>query len=265
MSPSESELRAALHEGEGDQLDATALIARAHVLRHQRQRRIHTALGVAAAVVVIGGGVAGLVSYATGDQHTEAGGSGASIPAAASGGVGGVAHAQAESSAASRPIPSARMTPKRTHIGPGPAIATQGGGRDEPASCAGRPNPLTLPSSGADRSGALFTRSVARIRVCAYAPVAPHRLRSELLGVQQSVTLARTLEAMPVRSQHPSCSRTAVRPGRLELHAVDANGHRSRPVVVTVGCGESKATNGVAVRFVRTTALPQSVLEMLAP
>jgi hypothetical protein len=70
MSPTESELRAALRSGEGGGLDPDAVISRARGVRHARRVRFGS---IAAAVVIVGGVAAGVTALQSGgSQHPAA-------------------------------------------------------------------------------------------------------------------------------------------------------------------------------------------------
>ncbi len=58
MSPSESELRAALRAGEGDTVAADEIIAHARSARHERRKTLAAMGGAVAAVLAVGGTVA---------------------------------------------------------------------------------------------------------------------------------------------------------------------------------------------------------------
>jgi hypothetical protein len=89
MSPSEFDLRAALHEGEGDAIDLAQLIAGAEARRAQRRVRIQSAAAVAAIVAVVGFGGSLLWSSGGGNNSSSSGQSQlsrGSAPNAAAGG-----------------------------------------------------------------------------------------------------------------------------------------------------------------------------------
>lgn len=250
MSPSESELRAALHEGEGEPLDAGGLIAHAQGVARHRQRRIRTAFSAAAGVVVVGG-VVTLVSLAAGGgTHTEADGSAArpesAGAAAAAGSIPTTFHsgrAPAGGGAGSREVPASVSTGRST----------------QPEACGSAlSGPALSHRSGA--STALFPRPVASIRVCAPAH-SPQPAASALLSGPAAAQLAGTLESghAPAPAQCPEPS--AVRP--LVLHAVDAGGHASAPVELDLSCSTVTASNGSAVRYVPVTNLPAPVRRLL--
>lgn len=68
MSPSESELRGALRIGEGEGVDPDAVISRARGTRHARRLRVGS---IAAAVVVVGGVAAGVVTLRGGNAPSH--------------------------------------------------------------------------------------------------------------------------------------------------------------------------------------------------
>src|SRR4051812_11297429 len=87
MSPSESELRAALHHGEGDSPDAGKLIAHAADLRRERTRRVNTVLAGTAGVALVGlfaDGLTALRGDDSGASADRAGGAALSRPNAGS-------------------------------------------------------------------------------------------------------------------------------------------------------------------------------------
>jgi len=72
MSPSESELRASLRAGEGDRLDADAVVAQARTARRDRRRNQAAIGGAVVAVLAVGGVITGVqVSH---KDHTQAAG-----------------------------------------------------------------------------------------------------------------------------------------------------------------------------------------------
>lgn len=128
MSPSEDELRAALHAGEGAGVDADAAIMRARATR--RTRRIRFA-GVAAAVLVVGGVAAGVTALSGGGP-----GAPAAQPGADATGTAPNRSAVTATSGPSRPT-STTQTPSST-----------------PVACPPRPANLMLPGAAAPASSA---------------------------------------------------------------------------------------------------------------
>jgi len=76
MSPSESELRASLHAGEGDHLDVDAVLAHARSARRDRRRNRLAIGGTVAAVLAVAGVITGV--QLNKDDHKQAGGPGPS-------------------------------------------------------------------------------------------------------------------------------------------------------------------------------------------
>jgi hypothetical protein len=158
MSPSEFDLRAALHEGEGDPIDIGQLIAGAEARRAQRRVRIQSAAAVAAIVAVVGFG--GSLLWRSGGGHNSAssGQTQLSRPALHSEPANG----------------SAR----------GPAAA---------ASAAGCPDTFPryeLPGGGSPgqfgSTGPLFDKPVSSVLVCSYGVAAP---RASSAGAPNAVRL----------------------------------------------------------------------------
>jgi hypothetical protein len=78
MSPSESELRASLHAGEGDQVDVDAVLANARSTHRERRRNAFAIGGAVAAVLAVGGVITGVQLGK--DDHKSAAGPGSSAP-----------------------------------------------------------------------------------------------------------------------------------------------------------------------------------------
>lgn len=269
MSPNEAQLRAALHEGEGESIDAGALISHAAGVRQQRRRRIYVAAGAAAAMAVLGVGIAALTN--TGGHHNSTAGG---ANAAANNG----AHAPA------RP-PVAAPRPNTDHgtsaaggaaIGPDMKKSSATEKSNPPPSPAG---PLSAPPPGCPQSapryllpggggsgqfGAsqpLFTHHVAKIVVCGYPAKASAGVRHLSVRGREATAVAAALESAPTTYRAGTCpgAEPAVS-GKLELLATGPNGARSKPVVITVGC-RTMATNGTAVRYL--DSLPHRFLGLL--
>jgi hypothetical protein len=100
MSPSESDLRAALHDGDGDPLDVDSLLG--HAQARAAQRRVRMLSTAAIVAVVAGAGVGGGYLLSSGsDSRTSstAGGAGSGVYGAESGGSERVAVNTAPSAA----------------------------------------------------------------------------------------------------------------------------------------------------------------------
>jgi hypothetical protein len=79
MSPSESELRASLRAGEGEQLDVDAVLAHARSVRRDRRRNALAIGGAVVAVLAVGGVITGV--QLSKDSNKQPGGAGSSSPA----------------------------------------------------------------------------------------------------------------------------------------------------------------------------------------
>jgi hypothetical protein len=159
MSPTESDLRSSLRDGEGDVPNVNRIMAGAQAARSQRRSRI---LSTAAAVVVVAGVSIGGVEFArhngNGPSHDRtvdtAGGAPVAAAAASGGSANGAASKAAASAAAN--VPAARS---------GATSATAG-------HCPASFPHTVLPGGGSPgqfgASGTLFTKPVASIVVCTY-------------------------------------------------------------------------------------------------
>jgi len=248
MSPSEGQLRAALHEGEGDTVDAGALIEHASCVRRERRRRVYMVAGSAAAVAVIGVGVASWV--ASGGDKSES------------------TAAHADRQRAIQPGPASRAAGGRSDASvSGGHLKHDAAPRRAPAECPAAAPRYLLPGGGSGQFGAsdpLFTHNVDNIVVCAYPAEASHGARRVELGAEQSANLAESLESSPTTLTVPGrkCANVDTLGGTLDLMAFDANGAASKPVLITLGCPRNTATNGTAVRYV--AELPDRLIGLLS-
>ena len=230
MSPSEYQLRAALHHGEGDGVDAGAVIARARAIRHTQRVRVAS---VAAAVVLVGGvGTgAGLLAGHSGHPTRTSAGSAAKAPAL-------------------QPLSSLQQTPF--------AVANGGQTGGAAASVPGPQCPATLPVLAAPGGGGtgqfggsdqLLNQPVVSMQICGYGAQTVSGAPS--LGTSMSVgdSGAREIAAsLNNASTRPSPFACVIQPARaLAIYAISARG--ALPVVtVHLDC-RGTATNGTAVRY----------------
>ena len=140
MSPTENDLRAALHDGEGDGVDPNRIIFRAQRERAARRSKLLNAAAAVIVVVGIGGGGAWLLAQGNGDEKaSNSGAAGGGNSAALDHGTSAYGAARA------------------------PGAAPQG---SSAATC-----PATMPRypqpAGA-ASGSLFDRPVTSALVCSY-------------------------------------------------------------------------------------------------
>lgn len=242
MSPSEFDLRAALHEGdEGDLPDAGLIIAKATRMRYERRKRITAiASGIAVTAVVVTGFTL-LVRIGSGQE---------------SGGSAGGAAAS---------VPRANIQAGRVPVAGSSASAAQGAqsSGDARSSAAAVACPKTFPQQalpgggGTDQFGAdsaLFARPVGAVRICIYG------IAGTLSGAKdaQGWTATTFVQSLESGSKSPQSCPVAIDEGSLAVYAFASDGSQLRPVTVRLGCPEL-ATNGTAVRYVSTqlaTLLP---------
>jgi hypothetical protein len=244
VSPNEAQLRAFLHDGEGDAPDANVLISHAQRVRRDRHRRITSIASGTAVVAVVVTGVGFLISGARDNENAGSAGGGNAAGSAAS--------AAASNGAADKQAPVA--APHRTADGfraeAAPSSAAQ-------LRCPAAPLHYMLPGGGGlgayGSSEKLFASPVGAMKLCSYPVVSSQGPVATTLTGADARHFAATLEAAPVTNgttPRPGCASDALVGRQIEVLAVDSAGRRIKPVVITVGmCGSSKATNGTAVRY----------------
>jgi hypothetical protein len=246
MSPSESDLRAALRDGEGDDLNVDRIIAGGRALRARRRARMMTAaavtvlvagLGTGGAVLLSGNGNSESGSKANGgtsfDQRRAQSGTAGSLNGAAG---GGAAASAANPPKAAAPNDSVTAVPCPASL---PDYRLPGGGSPG--------------QFGAD--GPLFSRTVDSIVVCAYgtpsaaATARPHRL---VLTDGAATAVADSLEKAPRTKPTGACPflRTADAQA-IAIVGVAADGKVVGTVTTTVGdpACSVRVTNGTALRY----------------
>ncbi len=242
MSPSESQLRAALHEGEGDPLDAGLLIAHANRLRRDRRQRVNRLAGATLVVGLIGGGL--MLLGRNGGMESGGGSS-----AGGGGGMGGAASAEAAPGAQNRP---ASATAPATSV---PSRSAGGGGGvndyGEPTqACPKVPDRVEV-RSGLTEGGAvraLVPINTTSIRACAYPGGALQR--TALFQSDRAKVLSDAVNSAGTEPAPAARTCTKDEPtGTVELLPYSPNGKRAKPVVVTVTCPNAIATNGVVTRY----------------
>lgn len=248
MSPSESQLRAALRSGEGDGVDADVLIARARRARRDRRRRITAAAGISVAVAVVGVGTAAIVASSSG----HSGNAGKVAGAAAASASGGGASRSAAAGGAAPYLPT----------GTGPT-SSRVRASAKPPGCPAHPEHYMVPGGGGTgqfgSTEPLFARTVSALTVCAYpAQGAP---RSTVITGSAARGLAATLDAAPATAGGETSLCPSSTSAVVELLGTDARGQRLRPVVITVSCPHVQATDGTAVRYLKS--LPPVVSRQL--
>jgi hypothetical protein len=220
MSPNESQLRAALRDGEGRSLDVDAVVAGAVRVRRARRQRITSVAG--AVVIVAGVATGGALLFGHGSGGGAAGSAatyGLSRSAQPAGGhATRYAQEPAASAAAARiPCPASQ-----------PRLMPPGGG-----------------GSGLfGGNGALFGRSVSVVKVCGY----PSGRSVVLTGARARAVVTSMESASKSRIPRQCPDSTTGVSASLAVYAVDASGNPSRVVTVTLGC-RGLLTNGTAVRY----------------
>jgi hypothetical protein len=240
VSPSESDLRAALRAGEGDGLDPDSVLTAARAARHQRRVRIASAAGAVVLVGAVAGGV-GIANLRSPGQPTAANHPTGATSTAASGSqnlLGG------SSSAADVPGPV------------GAALAT--------LTCPATPTRYLLPGGGGTGqfggTSALFAQPVAAIKVCVYPAGTGTPARSFVLTGADAQSLANRLDAGPTAPLScPMIKSTPQEQTTYEALAVTSSGTKL-PAVTVVG---GRITNGTAVRF--GCAAPPTLSRLVPP
>jgi hypothetical protein len=236
VSPTESQLRAALQEGAGRGLDADAIIARAERYRRARRQRI-TNIAAAAAVVCVfvGGGTWFAVSNSDNEQSGNA--------------SGGAALAPDEGHKAPRRQATARPAPRPAPSRPAPSPAASFGTSATAAACPTKARPISVPAAASTGTD-LFPEQPSAITACGYVTDARVRHRAVLHGAvaQHVATTLDNGSTTPVGSDN-GCPVGSNRGRRILLFAVGTDGARAKPVQVTVRCANVVATNGQVARY----------------
>jgi hypothetical protein len=209
MSPNESQLRAALHDGEGDGIDPNRVIAQAQLIRRRRRVTIASVAGTVAAVAAIA---------ITVPLIARGGGSAASSRNAVTSQQDHAAAGQATGSASSA-VPSSGAK------GGAPPLAT------EPPACPESAPAVSLPSAAsAGGGGQLFPTPITALRICDVTD-----RTSYVFTGDKAQTLADDLNALPASSPAAPCP-SDYGPV-VVLIAIDANGDQTHAVGNAGGCG----------------------------
>ena len=249
MSPSEDDLRAALHEGDAKDLNVDQLIL--HARARVAQRRVHLLSGAAITAVVAAIGVGGvLLANSGGDQGS------ASDAGAPAGTVFGAEHQRA-AQASSPDAPVANAPAAGGGVSADSALAVR---------CPRTPPRYLLPGGGSPGqfggSEPLFKKPVSSVVVCAYgaatkpltmggsAAVYPARLVLRDGAAQSLVT---SLESAPKEPTHEKCpyiqsSASTRNFAFIGLTADDRPAGKAVTASTTPGCG-GQVTNGTAIRY----------------
>lgn len=253
MSPSESQLRAALQQGEGSGPNPDMIIGAARKLQRERREtrtRIATAI---AAVVVLGGVGVGITRHndtrqtAAADRATEKSGT-QSLHSLAGGtnaaGAGGGAVAGGPLAPAAGSVPS-----------PGNPVANFGAGNNGP--CPATPVRYLLPGGGGtDQFGSsspIVGKPVSSLTFCVYDATASTStfLGSQLLDGTAAQEFVSRVEAGTTRHDPSYC----LAPRSVEIIPVGTDGKGLTPLSVVGGCQQVTISNGTAVRYLDVSAL----------
>jgi hypothetical protein len=241
MSPSEFDLRAALHDGEGEQLDVDRLVVHARAHAAQRRVRVLSAAAVVAVITGVGVGIAVSDGNGHGSPSDSAAGAGAAVtsPAVAAGRTPKPAAPEQSRSSGYGTMNGSAMDaalvrcPERF---PGATAAVKGTG--SPA--AGTP---------------LFRTQVSSVVVCAYgtqarwgsaSPPRPHR--ADLHG-GAARRLAASLASASATAPAPRSCPGAAGPYAFAFIGLDGNGVRAGTAVVEMSSCGSTVTSGGTVRY----------------
>lgn len=231
MSPSEFDLRAALHDGEGDVPDASRIIATVARARYERRRRIVGIGSAAAAVAVVATGITLLARTGNTEQAGSGGGVAASAPA-----FGGAGHGYAGGLSGARREPAS----------PADSAAASAERAASQVPCPTTLPHLALPGAGGTTQfgadGPLFSQPVAAMKVCSYGV---GNQAVEFSGTRAK-EFADYLEQAPVSGKQDLCKLNAP---SFALYAVSASGARLPVVTAQAGCAVYNVTNGTAVRL----------------
>ncbi|HZC71954.1 MAG TPA: hypothetical protein VE442_14775 [Jatrophihabitans sp.] len=252
MSPSEDDLRSALHEGDSKSLDVDRLVL--HARARVAQRRMHLLSGAAITVLVAAVGVGGAFLVNSGGSES---GSASGGLADRAGGAASLQHSAGKSDVRNAPGVPAASTPVAGANADRPLVGA--------VAC-----PQTLPNSlvprggGPGKAGArgpLFKKPVAAVVVCAYGSTLESVTQSGHYPVRLVLTgkpaqqLAASLENAPsIRPEGLCPDYRLAAEQRIAIIGVDANGKQVGTVTTTVGrppC-DSEVTNGTVVRYAWT-------------
>lgn len=245
MSPTEFDLRAALHDGEGDRVDVDRVVAGGQARRAQRRIQV---LSTSAVVVFVAAASTGAALLWGGSDSGGPVGSNADRRAA--GGQVGDARRAAPSLGS---IPAA-TDPSATMAASAPAR------RDAAIACPTSMPHLLLPGGGSPgqfgSDGPMFAKPVDSIVVCSYGsplraagPVRPARL---VLTGGSATALATSLENASKTNASESCA--SIRPAdehSLAIIGVTAKGTELATITTTLTSPPCnvQVTNGTAVRY----------------
>lgn len=245
MSPTESDLRGALRDGEGDGVDADRIVGLGRARRAQQRTRLLT--GAAAVVLVAGLATGGAFlaggSSPSGDARRDSTAFGASTAGSAGSRANAPAYAGPADGAGGRSAAASSA----------PSAGSAAGAADP---CPVSYPQVMLPGGGSSQFGAdgpMFAKTPVSLTVCAYGPEGDTGRPAVLvLTGDRATELADSLEkASTKRSYLPCPEATHPQQNRLAILGVAADGTRLTAVTTSVGVPQCSitATNGTAVRY----------------
>ena len=252
MSPSEFDLRAALHDGEGGELNVDQVIQHARARVTQRRVRLLSGAAIVALVAGVATGGALLAGAGNGSHQNSANEQGAETSARSAAGGQGAKHRT--------PVEAGGAAALSTAV-PGPANAPVLQGTAGATSCPRRPPPA-LPGGRSPEqlgtAGPLFSKPVASVVVCGYGSTvtrvsAPNRNPARLeLHDGAATRLAASLENAAKVKPRVMCPdyRTADAQ-QIAIIGITADGKQAGIVTTTIGLPacDVEVTNGTAIRY----------------
>ena len=225
MSPTENDLRAALHDGEGDGIDPTRAMLAGERVRARRRTRLMNSVGTAVVVAAVATGGSFLVGHQSTDHGSSSGDRAAKQPPpSAANAAGGASAPEANTGASGR----------------APALSVIGC----PSPVAGQ-SPPPSPSSGP-----LFTARVSSLIVCTFSAEA-NPTSITLTGADAQLVV-NSLEGAPTTRPTVMCPQYRTAGERtVEFVGVTAGGASAGVVTSTLdrpACA-TVVTNGKTTRY----------------
>jgi hypothetical protein len=253
MAPSEFDLREALRDGEGDDVDAGRVIMIGQAYRDQRAQRRTRLLSAAAVFAIVTGGAIGLSRLGGNDDGSGNGSGGAPVA-----GAGGAFQDQPHSSNRSASGSAYGAVNGVGTAASVPAVPNVAEKAMASVDCPASAPQYELAGGGGSTayggSGPLFRTTVSSAVVCAYGTslqaigaTTRHPARLDLAGAQAAV-LTRSMERSAL-VQTLDCTAGTTTHYQFAVIAFGDSGSRIRPTVsAELGC-HGVTTNGTAVRY----------------
>lgn len=258
MSPNEFQLRAALHDGEGDRVDPERVILRVQRARRERRARL---LSVAAAIIVVGGVATGGTYLLSGSHNEDAGSASTNGGGAPQGANGAASEAPAAPSPAAAGTSRAGGADFNGQTTGAPAAPPAVRATLQQLSCPPTRPTLTPPTS-AYHAGPLFAHVVTALKVCGY----PHGSTGVGGSLELTGSAAHDLAASLARAStgppKTLCVGNPAEAAGLYLVAVTRAGAPMSPVRVDMDCGATIFTD-TAIRYLWRP--PVEIAALLAP